>query len=81
MDDPHNLKRFLEAQRSTYESALAELRRGRKSGHWMWFVFPQIVGLGHSATAQHYAVGSLAERAPICTTRFWACGSSPVPRW
>ena len=44
-----------------YEHALAELRRGRKTGHWMWFVFPQVAGLGFSAMSQRYAIGSLAE--------------------
>ena len=44
-----------------YESALAEIRRGRKSGHWMWFVFPQLAGLGFSPMARHYAIASLAE--------------------
>jgi uncharacterized protein (DUF1810 family) len=61
MHDPYDLKRFLDAQESTYESALTELRRGRKVGHWMWFIFPQIAGLGHSATAKHYAIGSFDE--------------------
>ena len=56
-----DLDRFVEAQRPVYAAALAELRRGRKEGHWMWFVFPQLTGLGRSATAQHYAIGSLAE--------------------
>lgn len=59
--DPYNLQRFLDAQQDTYTEALAELRRGRKSSHWMWFVFPQLAGLGRSATAQHYAVASLDE--------------------
>jgi uncharacterized protein (DUF1810 family) len=55
--------RFVQAQDAggTYAAALAELRRGRKVSHWMWFVFPQLTGLGRSSTAQHYALGSLAE--------------------
>jgi uncharacterized protein (DUF1810 family) len=59
--DPHQLERFVTAQDrgGTYESALAELRAGRKRGHWMWFVFPQIAGLGRSPTAQAYAIVSL----------------------
>lgn len=61
MDDPYNLERFVEAQRGAYEQACAELRRGRKTGHWMWFVFPQIAGLGMSAMSQRYAIGSLDE--------------------
>jgi len=56
-----DLARFVEAQRPVYSAALAELRQGRKESHWMWFVFPQLAGLGRSATAQHYAIGSLAE--------------------
>lgn len=56
-----NLERFVSAQEDVYETALAELRRGRKVSHWMWFVFPQIAGLGTSATAQKYAIASLDE--------------------
>lgn len=56
-----DLSRFIEAQTSTYDTALAELKRGQKTGHWMWFVFPQIAGLGHSPTAQLYAIASLDE--------------------
>jgi uncharacterized protein (DUF1810 family) len=58
-----SLDRFVAAQDAdgTYQRAVAELRRGRKSTHWMWFVFPQIAGLGRSATAQHYALQSLDE--------------------
>lgn len=60
-DDPFDLKRFLQAQENTYDKALAELRAGRKTSHWMWFVFPQIDGLGRSPTARHYAIKSMAE--------------------
>jgi uncharacterized protein (DUF1810 family) len=57
-----DLSKFLEAQGSgTYEQALRELRAGRKQGHWIWFVFPQIAGLGRSPTAQHYALSGLDE--------------------
>lgn len=59
--DPHNLQRFIEAQAPIYEQVLAELRAGRKRSHWIWFIFPQIAGLGHSPTAQHYAIRSLDE--------------------
>jgi len=55
------LDRFVKAQAEVYDAALAELRRGVKRGHWMWFVFPQIAGLGMSATSRLYAIGSLAE--------------------
>jgi uncharacterized protein (DUF1810 family) len=60
---PFDLDRFLEAQDAggTYDAALAELRAGRKTSHWMWFVFPQIEGLGRSPTARHYALSSLKE--------------------
>ena len=56
-----NLERFLDAQEGVYQEALAELRAGCKRRHWMWFVFPQLAGLGHSATARHYAIADLAE--------------------
>jgi len=63
MNDPFDLRRFVEAQDAggTYDRALAELRAGRKRSHWMWFIFPQLAGLGHSAMAQRYAIGSLDE--------------------
>jgi uncharacterized protein (DUF1810 family) len=63
MSDPFSLRRFLDAQDAggTYETALAELRAGRKASHWMWFVFPQIAGLGRSSMAKMYAISSLAE--------------------
>jgi uncharacterized protein (DUF1810 family) len=58
---PFDLKRFVEAQAPVWPCVLAELRAGRKQSHWMWFVFPQIAGLSHSAMAQHYAIASLEE--------------------
>lgn len=61
MDDPYDLNRFVEAQRGSYDQALRELTAGAKRSHWMWFVFPQIAGLGSSAMAQRYAIGSLDE--------------------
>ena len=61
MDDPHDLQRFVAAQAPVYEQVRDELRRGRKASHWMWYVFPQIAGLGHSAMAQRYAIASLDE--------------------
>jgi len=61
MNDPYDLERFVEAQRGVYEQVCAELRRGRKTGHWMWFIFPQIAGLGVSAMSQRYAIGSVDE--------------------
>ncbi len=59
--DDFNLGRFVDAQAPVYARALAELRRGYKESHWMWFVFPQLAGLGRSGTALLYAIGSLAE--------------------
>ncbi|MFL6764806.1 MAG: DUF1810 domain-containing protein [Sphingomicrobium sp.] len=61
MSDPYNLRRFVEAQDSMFEGALAELRSGAKRSHWMWFIFPQLSGLGRSLTAQHYAIASIDE--------------------
>lgn len=55
------LSRFIDAQTSTYDTALAELRRGQKTGHWMWFMFPQVEGLGRSPTARFYAIADLDE--------------------
>ena len=63
MSDPHDLQRFLDAQSSIYEQVCGELRTGRKRSHWMWFIFPQIAGLGHSETARFYAIRSLDEAA------------------
>jgi uncharacterized protein (DUF1810 family) len=61
MSDPHDLARFVSAQATVYEQVLSELRAGRKRSHWMWFVFPQIAGLGRSAMSERYAIGSLQE--------------------
>jgi len=75
----YDVERFVAAQDDgVYEQALGELRRGRKSGHWMWFVFPQLAGLGRSATAQHYAIASLDEARsylahPVLAARLREC--------
>jgi len=61
MKDVYNLQRFIEAQEGVYEGACAELRRGRKTSHWMWFIFPQLRGLGSSSMAEYYGITSLAE--------------------
>jgi uncharacterized protein (DUF1810 family) len=61
MADPHDLQRFVDAQHGVHEIALAELKSGRKASHWMWFVFPQVAGLGLSAMSRRYAIGSLDE--------------------
>src|SRR5581483_1128089 len=82
-DDPFDLDRFVRAQEGTYERALAEVRAGRKRTHWMWFVFPQLDGLGSSPTARHYAIKSLAEaRAylahPVLGPRLVECAEAVV---
>ncbi|MCL5262974.1 MAG: DUF1810 domain-containing protein [Acidobacteria bacterium] len=76
--DPFDLQRFVEAQEPVYAQVCAELSEGRKRSHWMWFVFPQIRGLGHSPTAQHFAIRSRAEaeaylRHPVLGTRLREC--------
>ena len=58
---PYDLQRFISAQDGTYTEALAEIRRGRKRTHWMWFIFPQLAGLGRSEIAKHYAIRSIYE--------------------
>jgi uncharacterized protein (DUF1810 family) len=75
---PYDLERFLAAQERVYDDVLDELRLGRKATHWMWFVFPQVGGLGHSAMSQRYAISSLDEaRAylahPILGARLREC--------
>jgi uncharacterized protein (DUF1810 family) len=75
---PYDLDRFVTAQDPQYATVLGELRRGRKSSHWIWFIFPQIAGLGRSAMSQHFAIGSLDEaRAylahPILGARLREC--------
>ena len=61
MDDDYNLTRFVSAQETTYHSVIAELKRGRKTSHWIWYIFPQITGLGSSLTSEAFAIKSLAE--------------------
>jgi uncharacterized protein (DUF1810 family) len=61
MHDPFDLQRFVDAQADVYEDVHDELHAGRKTSHWMWFVFPQLRGLGHSPMAQHYGIASLDE--------------------
>ncbi|MFZ3234077.1 MAG: DUF1810 domain-containing protein [Stellaceae bacterium] len=78
MTDPYDLQRFVDAQDPVLEEVRAELRAGRKRGHWMWFVFPQIAGLGASLTAARYAISSRDEAAayldhPILGPRLREC--------
>ncbi|MGL9617976.1 DUF1810 domain-containing protein [Bradyrhizobium sp. U531] len=78
MTDPFDLERFVQAQSPVYRDVQGELARGRKQSHWMWFVFPQIAGLGLSAVSQRYAIGSRAEAAaylahPVLGARLIEC--------
>jgi len=73
-----DLERFVEAQERVYDGVLAELRSGRKTGHWIWYVFPQVAGLGSSAMSQTYAISSLSEAIaylahPVLGTRLREC--------
>ena len=79
--DPFDLSRFTRAQERIYESVLAELTSGRKRTHWMWFIFPQIDGLGHSSTAKQYAIKSLEEARqylnhPVLGARLSECAEA-----
>ena len=81
MSRDHDLQRFVEAQADSYDAALAELRRGAKRSHWIWYIFPQVAGLGSSAMSQRYAIHSTDEaRAyldhPILGARLRECLSA-----
>ena len=78
MDDPYDLRRFVEAQDPIYEAILDELKSGLKTSHWMWFVFPQIKSLGFSSMARQFAIASVEEaeaylRHPILGARLREC--------
>ena len=80
MDDRFQLRRFVDAQAPVYDAVLGELRAGRKRSHWMWFIFPQIAGLGHSSMAQRFALSSLDEAAaylahPVLGARLRECAA------
>ena len=80
-EDAFDLARFVKAQAGIYEQALAEIRSGHKRSHWMWFIFPQFAGLGHSPMAQRYAIGSIAEARAyladaVLGTRYRECVAS-----
>ncbi len=80
MNTDFNLERFVEAQAPVYKNVVAELKAGRKSSHWMWFIFPQLAGLGHSAMAQKFAISSADEAAaylahPILGPRLRECSA------
>lgn len=79
--DPFDLARFVSAQERSYDTALAELRSGQKRTHWMWYIFPQIDGLGHSPTAKFYAIKSPEEARqylehPVLGPRLRACAEA-----
>jgi uncharacterized protein (DUF1810 family) len=79
--DPYDLKRFIGAQEGIYDRALAELRDGLKRSHWMWFIFPQIEGLGHSPTTRLYSIKSLEEASqylahPVLGSRLKTCAEA-----
>ena len=79
MNNPGNLIRFIDTQDGVYSDVLAELKSGRKRTHWMWFIFPQIAGLGFSPTAQFYAIKSLDEareylKHPVLGARLFVVG-------
>jgi uncharacterized protein (DUF1810 family) len=88
--DPYHLQRFIDAQRASYTRAVNELKAGRKQSHWMWYIFPQIQGLGRSAMSQKYAIASLDEakayldhpilgpRLRECTRLVTAMKGSPI---
>ncbi len=81
--DPYDLQRFVDAQAPDYERALAEVTAGRKQSHWMWYVFPQLAGLGRSTIAQRYAIRSAAEAAaylahPVLGPRLRACAAAAL---
>lgn len=91
--DPYTLQRFVDAQNAIYEDVCRELRNGRKSTHWMWFIFPQLKGLGRTATADHFGIASIDEartyldhpvlgpRLRECTQLLLACpGPQPIER-
>jgi uncharacterized protein (DUF1810 family) len=82
-DDPHDLDRFVRAQEGDYERALAEVRSGRKRTHWMWYVFPQLDGLGSSPTARRYAIRGLADAEaylahPVLGPRLAECAEAAL---
>ena len=79
--DPHDLKRFVQAQEDDYERALSEVKSGRKRSHWMWYVFPQIDGLGFSTTSRLYSIKSIGEAKaylshPVLGPRLMECAEA-----
>jgi uncharacterized protein (DUF1810 family) len=84
MDDPYNLQRFVDAQNPVFAQVCSELRAGQKTSHWMWFIFPQIAGLGSSSLARKYAISSLDEAKaylnhPVLGSRIRECTRLVLP--
>ncbi|HZO83870.1 MAG TPA: DUF1810 domain-containing protein [Verrucomicrobiae bacterium] len=82
-DDPYDLNRFVQAQAGVYERALGEIRRGEKRSHWMWYIFPQIDGLGFSSMSKRYAIKGLEEAKaylehPILGPRLLECAEAAM---
>jgi uncharacterized protein (DUF1810 family) len=80
-DDPFDLGRFISAQERIYDSVFTELKGGQKRSHWMWYIFPQIDGLGHSSTTKHYSIKSMEEARqylshPVLGTRLLECAET-----
>lgn len=85
MNDTFDLNRFIDAQRAVYPNVLEELRSGRKRSHWMWFIFPQLAGLGHSETSRFYAISGAAEATaylnnPLLGARLLECTRTVLER-
>jgi uncharacterized protein (DUF1810 family) len=83
VNDPYSLERFVRAQEGDYQQALSEIRGGRKRSHWMWYIFPQIDGLGFSSTAKRYAIKSVEEAKayldhPILGPRLLECAEAVI---
>jgi uncharacterized protein (DUF1810 family) len=79
-NDPYDLERFVQAQAADYDRALSELRAGKKKSHWMWYIFPQLEGLGHSPMSQRYSIKSVAEAEayldhPVLGSRLRECAA------
>jgi uncharacterized protein (DUF1810 family) len=82
-DDPYDLNRFVQAQKTDYEQALSEIKSGRKCSHWMWYIFPQFEGLGFSATSKEYSIKSVAEAEaylshPVLGPRLTECAEAAL---
>lgn len=70
----NSLDRFIQAQENDYQTALAEVRAGYKCSHWMWYIFPQLKGLGFSSTAQYYGIMDVKKQWHILSIQFWVRG-------